>query len=75
MNFYQWYDAKVRLPKLGEEVLCVDKHNRFYVATYSTVEAEHDPFLANYWNHGFWCGNEPGEPIYWMRFQRDFPEF
>ena len=38
MKYYQWYDPKVKVPKVGEEVLCVDSEGTFFVALYECRE-------------------------------------
>lgn len=75
MKYYQWYDPKVKVPKVGEEVLCVDSEGTFFVALYECREVEYDPFIEYRFTHSFSEGFEPGEPIYWMRFLKEFPEF
>lgn len=60
----EWISVKHSYPQEGEQVLCIDKEGRRFVATYSSMEAKWG--IQHIWDHGYCCGREPGDTTHWL---------
>lgn len=61
-----WISVNDRLPDQDQQVLCLSDRHEFYTAYYSRIETKYEPGYRDTWNHGFCCGGEPDDPVYWM---------
>ncbi len=61
-----WIKCSERLPEDEQKVLCIDNEMRYFTAVYSRVKVRYSPGYMDTWDHGFCCGREPNDPIYWM---------
>lgn len=62
----EWIRVNDRYPKQGQLVLCYSSDFRIFTAIYSREKTNYEPYFRHWWDHGYCCGREPEDPIYWM---------